>query len=187
MKKTNKALKGRFDAQEATPATPANIEYPRTVGAHKDYPEIEVHEDTFTITVKDDEGKEVYKNDKEVFQFNKVPSLVSALRLNGAKLNDDQIQFIGEGLKGSEETGKAVEKLVEVINDDLRTSAKNNAYQRTFNQHKPLTEESKGTATAAIVRNFMRLNNVSDDTAVTTLQGYGVIPKEYTVAEFRAR
>lgn len=179
------SLTGRFDSQET--ATPAKVEYPFKSGEHKEYPEIEKWTDSFTITVKDDTEdtpKVIYKNDNEPFEYYKVPSLVSALRLNGAKLTDDQITFIGEALN-AEETGKAVSALIDVINADLRASAKNAAYQRVFNQHKPLTEENRDNATASIVRNFMKLNNVSDETAIATLGQFGVIPKEYTIADFR--
>lgn len=175
-------LVGRVDNQET--ATEA-VTYPRKTGTHKDFAEIEVHEDTFRINVKDDDEKVVYKNDEEVFEYLQVPSLASALKLNGATISDEQMQFLNEALSGSEETGKAVSAIVALVNEDLRTSAKNNAYQRVFNAHKPLTEENIGNATASIVRNFMKLNNVSDETALTTLQGYGVVPKEYSIAEFR--
>jgi len=157
-------LKGRFDSQ-----VPA---------------EVEVLKDTFRITVKDDNDTEVYKNDAEPFEYQKVPSLPTALNLLGAELTEDQYTFLAEALRG-EKAGPAVLKLVEVFNEDLRVSAKNNAYQRVFNQHKPLTDENIGNANASIVRNFCKTQNVSDETAVATLSGYGVIPKDYTVADFR--
>lgn len=149
-------------------------------------PEIETLTDSFKISVKNEEDEVVYTNDKEPYEYNKVPSLASALKYFGATISDDQMQFLNEALKGSEETGKAVSKIVDLINDDLRVSAKNNAYQRVFNAHKPLTEENIGNAHASIVRNFMKTQAVSDETAITTLQGYGVIPKEFTLSDFRA-
>lgn len=179
------SLTGRVDNQVAESPAETSTEYPKLSGSHKDIPEIEVYEDTFSINVKNDEKEVVYKNDAEVFEYLKVPSLASALKLNGATLTDDQMQFLAEALKGSEETGKAVDAIVGLINEDLRVSAKNNAYQRVFNAHKPLTEENIDNATASIVRNFMKLNNVSDETALTTLQGYGVISKEYQLSDFR--
>ena len=163
-----KRFKGRHDSQTAVAS-----------------PEIEVVPDTFKITVKDDNDEVVYTNESEPFEYQRVPSLVSALRHAGAVLSDDQIQFLNEALAGSEETGKAVKAIIDVYNDALRNSAKSNAYQRVFNTHKPMTEENIGNAQASIVRNFMKLNNVSDETAVTTLLQYGVLPKEYTVGDFR--
>lgn len=149
-------------------------------------PEIETLQGTFTITVKDDNDVVVYSNDKEPYEYKQVPSLVTALELYGAKLSDDAKAFIEEALKGSEETGKAVKTVVEMLNASEKVSAKNNAYQRVFNAHKPLTEENITNANASIVRNFMKTQNVSDETAITTLQNFGVVPKEFTVAEFRS-
>src|SRR3972149_4422502 len=159
---------GRYDSETALPA------------------EVTVNKDSFRITVKDDNGVEVYKNDEEAFEYHSVPSLSVALQYYGAELTEDKIQFLEEALKGdAEKVGKAVLKLVEVINGELKDSAKNNAYQRGFNAKKPLTEENKENATASIVRNFMKLNNVSDETAITTLKGYGVIAKDFSLDDFR--
>lgn len=162
-----KPLTGRFDSQEAIPA------------------EVSVTQGTFTITVKDDNDQIAYQNDKEPYEYKQVPSLVTALELYGAKLSEDSKQFIEEALKG-EETGKAVKELVDIVNTELKTSAKNRAYQNKFNEHKPLTEENIVNANASIVRNFMKTQNVSDETAIKTLSEYGVIPKDFTVAEFRS-
>lgn len=152
-------------------------------------PEVETLQGTFTITVKDDNDVVVYSNDKEPYEYKQVPSLVTALELYGAKLSDDAKAFIEEALKGSEETGKAVKDIVDTINASEKTTAKNNRYQSVFNAHKPLTDENIANATASIVRNFLKTPTaagVSDETAITTLQQYGIIPKEYTVAEFRS-
>lgn len=160
-----KKLNGRFDSQ-----VPA---------------EVETLKDTFRITVKDDNDTEVYKNDSEPYEYQKVPSLPTALNLLGAELTDDQYQFLAEALKG-EKAGPAVLKLVEVFNEDLRVSAKNNAYQRIFNQHKPLTEENVGNSMASMVRNFMKLANVSDESAIASLAAFNPIFKDYAVADFRS-
>lgn len=171
-------LAGRVDNQEAAATAPKT---------HKDYPEIEILSDSFKINVKDDDDKVVYSNDSEPFEYEKVPSLVSALRLNGAKLTDDQITFINEALTG-EETGKAVSSLLEVVNSDLRESAKSRRYAAVFNQHKPVTEERIESAHASMVRNFIVTNKgqVSDETAVNTLKQFKLIPEDYTVEMFRA-
>lgn len=167
-------LKGRFDSQETA-----------TVSKHP-IPEVETLTDTFKISVKDDNDVLVYENKEEPYEYHKVPSLVTVLQYLGAELTEDKIQFLNEALSGdAEKVGKAVSNLVEIFNADLKDRAKNNRYQAVFNQHKPLTEENKENATASIVRNFIKLNNVSDETAINTLQGYGVIPKEFTLADFR--
>ena len=171
------ALRGRVSNQEAS--APAKKYHP-------EFPEIEIVPDTFKISVSDGEKKEVYKNDAEPFEFYQVPSLVSLLRLKGAKLSDDQIQFINEALSG-EETGKAVAEILEDANDTLRVKAKNNRYQNVFNQHKPLDEESKDNAYARMVRDAMRTKNVSDESALQALQEFGFVPKEYTLEAFRAK
>jgi hypothetical protein len=164
-------LYGRFDSQEVAEAP-------------KFHPNVEVKQGTFRITVKDDEDEVKYTNENEPYEYPQVPSLETALEHFGASLSEDQKQFLSEALKG-DTLGPAVKAIVDLINDDLRTTAKNNAYQRVFNTHKPLSEENIGNATASIVRNFMKLNNVSDETALSTLQGYGVVPKEFTLDQFR--
>jgi len=176
--KVTEKLSGKVSNQEAVAAA---------VESHAEYPEIEIRIGTFQITVKDEDGKEIYKNDSEGFKYPVVPSLVSALRLEGAKLSDDQIAFINEALKGSVETGKAVVALLETINDSLRVSSKNRRYQSVFNQHKPLTEESMGNAYARMIRDAMRTKNVSDETAHRTLQEFGLVPAEYTLEIFRTK
>lgn len=147
-------------------------------------PNVETKTDTFKITVKDDNDEVIYTNEKEEFSYPHVPSFETALEYFGAQLTDDQKTFLSEALKG-DTVGPALAKVIDLINDDLRVTAKNNAYQRVFNAKKPITEEGIGNATASIVRNFMKLNNVSDETALTTLQGYGVVPKDYTLESFR--
>lgn len=158
---------GRFDSQMVAPA------------------EVTTEKDTFRITVKNDEDEVLYENKEEPYEYQQVPSLATALNLMGAELTDDQVSFLNEALKG-EKAGPAVLSLVKVINDDLKVTAKNNAYQRVFTAHKPLTEENITNANASIVRNFMKTQSVSDETAIKTLQEYGVIPKDFTVAEFRS-
>src|ERR1700752_4123615 len=96
------ALTGKVSNQEVTAPAPKY---------HPEFPEIEIVPDTFKISVSDSEKKEVYKNEEEPFEYYKVPSLVSLLRLKGAKLSDDQITFINEALTG-EETGKAVPDII---------------------------------------------------------------------------
>lgn len=178
MKNRAKRLVGRFDS-ETVASTPA------TLGKHP-IPEVETLADTFRITVKDDNDTVVYENKEESYEYHKVPSLVTALQYLGASLTEDKIQFLNEALAGDKEkVGKAVADLVETFNADLKDRAKNNRYQSVFNQHKPLTEENKDNAVASIVRNFVKLNNVSDETAIQTLKEYKVIPAEYTVGDFR--
>jgi len=183
MRNSTRALRGRFDSQ-----VPA---------------EVDTKKDTFRITVKVEDwekGDDLpdgatlsengiaiwYTNDKEPYEYQQVPSLPTALNLLGAELTDDQMQFLAEALKG-EKAGPAVKKLVEVFNDDLKTTAKNNAYQRKFNEKSPLTEENIGNSKATMVRNFMKLSNVSDEIAINMLKQFNAaVFGEYTVAEFRA-
>lgn len=145
---------------------------------------VTMEKDTFSITVKDEDKNEIYKNEEEEFSYPRVADLAAALEYFGAKLGDDQKTFLAEALKG-DETSAALQKIVDTINDDLKVSAKNRQYQAVFTAKKPMTDESKDNATASIVRNFMKLNNVSDETALTTLQGYGVVPKDYSLEDFR--
>lgn len=172
-------------------------EAPAVGKSHADFPEIEKLADTFRITVKvdelDDEGnvtgdKVLYENKAEPFEYYKVPSLVSALRLSGAKLTDDAVAFIGEALKGSEETGKAVEELVEVYNDNLKTRAQRAQYSKVLNEKTPLTDENRDNAMASTVRGFVKTAGVSPEVAINILKGVSPSPltSDYSLARFLA-
>lgn len=164
--KKNKVLSGTFDSQQIA--------------------EVETLNDTFSITVSDKEGEVRYTNKEEPYSYSKVPSLQTALEFFGAKLTDDQKNFLTEALSGGEDTGKAVLKIVETINDNLKADAKASQYAKISNQHKVVTEEMKDNAYARIIRNVMKTSEISDETCIERLQIAGVIPKEYTLAEFRA-
>lgn len=148
-------------------------------------PNIETVNSTFTISVKDDEKNVVYQNDEEPYQYHKVPSLETALEYFGAKLSDEQRQFLTEALEGDESIGRAVKSIVDVINSDLQETAKRNRYSSVFQQHKPLSDENIANAHASMVRNFIKTANVSDDTAIERLKAAQIIPAEYTVEDFR--
>lgn len=180
------ALTGRVANQEVQPLK-KDDEPRKVIGkSHPDYPEIEVWEDTFEISVKDDEKKIVYENEAEPFQYYKAPSLETHLKYAGAKLTDDQVQFLSEALKGSKETGEAVLSLVETLNAALKAKAKQAAYSSKFNEKKPFSEESKSNSKARMVRDFMRNSNVSDDTAIGMLKvALPAIFGDYTIEEFR--
>ena len=166
MGRKSKVLKGAFDAQEIA--------------------EVETLQDTFSISVKDDEDKVVYTNKSEPYSYSKVPSLQTALEYFGAKLSEDQKNFLTEALSGGEDTGKAVAKVVETINDALKADAKSSAYAKVFNANKPVTEEAIGNAHARMIRSLCKTANVSDETAHSRLQAAGIVPTEYTLELFRA-
>ena len=148
--------------------------------------EVETKTDTFSISVKNDEKEVIYENKEEPYDYHVIPSLSTALEYFGAKMSEDQKAFLTEALRG-DTTGPAVAKVIEVINGDLKTTAKSNRYQAVFNRNKPVSDESKTSAFFSIVRNFMKAQGVSDETAVTTLHGYGVIPDSVTLEAFRDR
>jgi len=172
----NKTLKGRVSNQEATTA--------ETQSAPKFPAFARVEKDTFKITVKDDNDEMRYQNDEEPYEYPQYDSLADHLRARGAEMDDSQIQFLTEALS-AEKTGPAVKSLIEDLNAAEKVSAKNGTYSRVFNAHKPLTEENITNANSSIVRNFMKTKNVSDETAIKTLQEFGVIPAEFTLAEYR--
>ena len=161
-----KVLTGAFDAQAIA--------------------EVETLQDTFSINVKNDEGESVYQNKEEPYSYSKVPSIHTALEFYGAKLSEDQKNFLTEALSGGEDTGKAVAKLVEVVNDTLKAEAKSAAYAKVFNANKPVTEEAIDNAHARMVRSLMKTANVSDETAYQRLTAAGIIPAEFTLDMFRA-
>jgi hypothetical protein len=195
--KRNRKLVGRVDGQEAasTPATdaaetvaplaPETIEEAKTRLNPKGIPEVEILSDTFRITAKDENKKVLYENDKEPYFYCKVPALATALKLFGATLDDSQAQFLEEALQG-EDTGKAVKDVIDVINGDLQSSASRARYQKVLNHYTPLTEENIANAHASLIRNVMKTQNVSDETALVALHGFNLVPKEYTIEMFRA-
>jgi len=178
---SNENLAGRVSNQTAT--------------SHPNYPEIEQLTGTFKISVKvdetDDDGnvtgkKELYSNDAEEFAFYKVPSLVSALRLEGAKLTEDAVQFIEEALKGSKETGEAVKAIIEVYNNYLEQSAQRRRYSAVLNEKTPMTEENRDNAMARSVRSFVQMAGVSPEVAITMLKSLNPSPlsADYTLTRF---
>lgn len=146
---------------------------------------VSTEKDTFRISVKDDEGNVVYENAEEPYEFHKVPSLETALEYYGAVLSGEQKDFLKEALAGDKKIGTAVKAIVDVVNSDLQETAKRNRYSSVFQQHKPLSEENIANSHASIVRNFIKTANVSDETAVQRLVMAEILPKEYTVDEFR--
>jgi hypothetical protein len=139
----------------------------------------------FSITVKDDEGKQVYQNKEEKFKYPKIDSLANALRYFGAELSDDQITFLGSALEGVE-SGKAIQRLVEIINGYLYDTHKANAYAKILNEKKPLSEESLVNSQARMVRDFMRQSNVDAESAIATLRQFVPTMKDYSLEMFNA-
>lgn len=166
MPRKPKILAGRFDSQAIA--------------------EVETLNDTFSINVKDDEGAVIYTNKEEPYSYCKVPSLQTALQYFGAVLSEDQKQFLTEALAGAEETGKAVQKIIETINDSLKADAKSSAYAKVFNEKKPVTEESIGNAHARAIRSIMKTSGASDEVVYGKLRSIDAIPADYTLEMFRA-
>lgn len=162
--------------------------------SHELYPEIEKMTGTFRITVKVDEvdedgnvkgEKTLYENKEEPFEYYKVPSLPSALKLEGASLDDSQMQFLNEALTGKA-TGEAVKSLVDIYNDYLKTSAQRRQYSSVLNEKTPMTDENRDNAIASIVRNFVKTSGTSPEVAINTLKTISAVPTDYTVARFLA-
>jgi len=168
----NRKLTGRVDMQEAV-SNPSDqfVTY---------------ESDTFSITVKDDEGKVVYQNDSESYKYPKVSALADYLRYKGAEMTDDQIQFLGESLKG-DKTGEALKSLIEDLNGLLQARAKQSAYSKVFNEHKPVSEETIANSQARMVRDFVRQNpTVSAESAIEVLKQFVPSMKDYTIEMFNA-
>jgi hypothetical protein len=169
----NKVLKGRVDHQEAVAV--ASDEF------------VTYENDTFSITVKDDENKVVYSNDAESFKYPKVVGLANYLRFRGAKLTDDQIQFLGEALKGDATIDAAYKELIEDLNGLLFARAKQSAYSKVLNEHKPVSEETIANSQARMVRDFVRQNpTVSAESAIGVLKQFVPSMKDYTIELFNA-
>lgn len=181
-----KKLTGRFDGMAAATLPP----------------EVEVLTDKYRITVKvedwedgDDlpEGARLvsdvavwYSNEKESYEFHKVPSLATALQYLGAELSDDQIAFLSEALKGNK-AGPAVAKLVAVFNSDLKATAKANSYSRLLAEKSPQTDESVLNSKASMVRQFAKMSGVSAESAIESLKTFNsAIFGDYTIEEFKA-
>ena len=176
MNTRNRRITGRFLAQTATEAVPA-----------KEFEFGEILSGTFSIKIKEDpddkNSKILYENKAEPFEYEKVNSIQNVLRHIGAKLDDNQIKFIGQAL-ATEESGKATLKLVEIYNAKLKADAKSSAYQSLVNKYRPLEGDKKETAQAKIVAGFIKLAGVSKEIAVEQLRKAGALPEDYTVADF---
>ena len=155
----------------------------------------EVRKGTFSITVKSDEkdekGKDkiLYENKSEAFEYDVVNSLSNALKHLGAKLTDDQINFVGEALTSTDaETdktiGEAVAGLVKTYNAKLKSDAKSARYQALVNQYKPLEGEKLETAQARTIANVIKMSGLPKDAVIKMLVENKVLPNDYTVADF---
>lgn len=153
---------------------------------HMAVAEVETLKDTFSITVKDDEGNVVFTDKESEYTFPQVPALQTAIEYFGGKLDESQKQFLTEALAGGEDTGKAVATILERLNSSLQAEAKSAAYAKLFNAHKPVTEESIGNAHARMIRSVMKTANVNDETAHQRLSAGGFIPADYSLEMFRA-
>jgi hypothetical protein len=162
----------------------------------------------FTIDVKVQEknpttGKmekvSKYKRDKsnpEPFRFKKVSSWYNYLIHLGAKLTEDNIQFLEEYFKETGEDGKETEdskatgnallKLKDQANMKLRADAKQAAYAALVNKHKPLDAAQRWTAIARTIANFVKLTGgaVTPEIAIDVLKSKGAVPADYTVENF---
>jgi hypothetical protein len=171
-----KTLKGRVDFQVA--------EVPTAINQPNEF--VTMKEDTFSIKVKDDEDKIVYQNDEEKYQYPTIDSLANYLRFKGAELSDDQIQFLGEALS-AEKTKEPYSNLLEDLNGLLQAKAKQSAYSKVFNEHKPISEETITNSQARMVRDFVRQNpTVSAESAIEVLKQFVPSMKDYTIQMFNA-
>lgn len=179
--KKNQTLTGRVANQVATEAAK------RT---HASIPEIEMLSGTFRITVKDEEEKVLYENKEEPYDYYKLPAgsagLLAGLKFYGATVNEDQTTFIIEALK-SEETNKAVQTIVDVLNADLRESAKGSTYSKVLNAKTPVTDEQITNAHASQLRNYLRSHpEVTAEVALKKMHEFDIIPKSFTLADYNS-
>ncbi len=158
----------------------------------------EIRRDTFSISVTGDEvdketGKKkvVYENKAEPFEYDFVVGLPNVFKHLGAKLDENQEEFLATALKSEDAEvdktiGKATSDLVKLYNAKVKADAKSSAYQSLVNKHKPLEGEKMETARARLVSMFMRMGGISADTAIEELKGLKKLPEDYTVADFNA-
>jgi len=155
----------------------------------KDTPFGSIRRGTFSITVSDENKKELYSNKAEAYEFDVVNSLANVLRHAGAKLPDAAIGGLGKVLTAdnpADQTtiNEATQEIVKTYNNKLKADAKSSAYQALVNKYKPLEGEKKESAQARLVANFIKLAGVSKETAITQLKAAMALPAEYTVADF---
>lgn len=125
-------------------------------------------DETFSITVTDDNEVELYKNEKEAYSWLKVSGLSEVIESLGGSVSDEANAFIAEALPG-DENGKAIKAIVDLFNKNQRANAKNNRYQSVMNQYKPMSEDDAAKAFDRMVVTFAKLNKVSEDIARKTL------------------
>lgn len=169
-------LRGRFDGFAVDT---------EQVGKDTDISGVLEYNDTFRITVKDDDDNVLYKNEAEPFSYKQVSSLPSLIAFLGGSVSDDGISTIGSALPG-DKNGEAVKELLERFNSDEKQRSQRNAYARVLNEKKPVSEESIGNSLARIVRNVMKTKSLSDETAVEMLKTMEFLPADYTVEQFRS-
>lgn len=160
----------------------------------------QVRRGTFSIKVKGKKKNEetkkmedvvLYENDAEPFEYDFCSSLSNVLKHAGASLTDDQVAFLGDALKSTDEAtdktiGEAVAKLVKIYNDKKKADAKSSAYQTLTNKHKPLEGEEREVAIAKTIKNFVKLAGISVETAIDVLKGQKAVPADYTVEDYNA-
>jgi hypothetical protein len=170
-----------IDAQLATETVDANFVKDTEFGS--------VRKSTFSINVKDENGKELYSNKEESYEFDVVNSLANVLRHAGAKLDDAAVTALGKALRSNDPAvdttiGEATQEIVKTYNNKLKADAKSSAYQGLVNKYKPLEGEKKESAQARLVANFIKLAGVSKEVAINQLKAASALPAEYTVADF---
>jgi hypothetical protein len=152
----------------------------------RDTPFGEVRRGTFGITVKNAKGDELYKKTDEPFEYEVVNGFANVLKHAGAKLDENQEQFLTQALAGSNETGEAVRDLITMYNDRLKANAKSSAYASVVNRVKPLEGEDRETAVAKTIRGFVKLAGISVATAIEVLKAQKAVPEDYTEADYLA-
>lgn len=137
------------------------------------------------------EKVELYKNDREPFEYPRVFSLVNALRHAGkfvmkdkfVDMTDAQIDTLGQNIPESFNT--AVVRLTKVYNDRLKADAKSSQYNSLVTKYKPLDEEEKEVAIAKIVKGLVKVaSHLSVETVIELLKTQKAIPEDYTVEDF---
>jgi hypothetical protein len=189
-----------FQLQEGANTEPATDAAEEVSNKVKDTDFGEVRKGTFTIKVtgkkKNEETKKIedvilYENKEEPFEYDYCSSIANALKHAGAKLSEDQIDFLGTALK-SEDTevdktiGEAIAKILKTYNAKLKADAKSSQYQSLVNKHKPLEGEEREVAIAKTIRGFVKLSGISVETAIEVLKAQKAVPSDYTVEDYNA-
>lgn len=131
----------------------------------------------YSIKAKGEDDVVLYEQKNQPFGYMKVGGIQGVfanyegkgVKVGEAALTDDQVKFLESAFPG-EKQGAVISYLVSLHNANERDKAKGSDYQRVLGLKKPLSEEDKGKAFEAAVRNTVRSSGLPEAMVRTMLR-----------------